>query len=77
MNRLFFADLALVVREPSEAATAALERQLGELPRAPPLAELLELAARARRQATTDEELGLAVEVLMALYAPPAGACEH
>jgi hypothetical protein len=77
VNRPLFADLALVVREPSDAATAALERRRSELLRPPPLAELLELAARARRTASTDEELGLAVEALLALHAPPAGACPH
>lgn len=77
VNRSLVAEVALVVREPSEAAAAELERRRRELLHAPPLAELLELAARARRNRATDEELAFAVEALVAVHAPPAGAYEH
>ena len=77
VNRSLFAEVALVAREASEAAAASLERRRQELLHAPPLVELLELAARARANAATAEELALAVEALVALYAPPAGAYEH
>ena len=77
MNCSLLAEVALVVREASDAAAAALERRRQELAHAPPLAELLELAARARANEATAEELALAVEALVALYAPPAGAYEH
>lgn len=77
MNRSLLAEVALVVHEASEAAVVALERRRRELLHAPPLGELLELAARARANAATAEELALAVAALVALYAPPAGAYEH
>ena len=77
MNRALVAEVALLVREPSEAAAALLERRRQELLHAPPLAELLELAARARQNRATNEELALAVEALVALHRPPVGACEH
>jgi hypothetical protein len=77
VNRPLFAAVALLAREPSEAAADALERRRAELAHAPPLAEFLELAARAGLSRATDEELGLAVEALVASYAPPAGVYEH
>jgi hypothetical protein len=67
------AELARLLREPPEAAKVALERELGRLAAPPPLAELLELGARARHARASDEELLLAVGTLLAVHAPPSG----
>lgn len=77
MNPSLVAEVAVLLREPSAVAEAALERRLSEIEHAPPLAELLELGARARASRASDEELGLAVAALVALHAPRAGAFEH
>jgi hypothetical protein len=67
------ADLASALKEPAPAAEKAVLRLLSALPSAPSVAELFELAARARARRATDEELGLAIATLLALHAPRAG----
>jgi hypothetical protein len=66
-------ELARLLQEPPGTAETALERALSGLTSPPPLTELLEVGARARRAGASDEELLLAVGTLLALHAPPAG----
>ena len=70
VNRSLIAELAALLAEPPGTAEAALEH-------APPLAELLELAARAHRLEASAEELALALGALVAVHAPRSGAFEH
>jgi hypothetical protein len=77
VNPSLVAELAVLLREPPVAAEAAIQRRLREIEHAPPLAELLELGARARERRASDEELGLAIGALVALHAPRAGGFEH
>jgi hypothetical protein len=63
------ADLASLLAEPPGTAEIVLERRLGELGSPPPLADLVELGARARRNGASREELLLAVGTLLALHA--------
>jgi hypothetical protein len=67
------AELARLLREPPGTAEIALDQVLGRLPSPPPLADLVELGASARRARASDEELALAIGTLLALHAPPAG----
>jgi hypothetical protein len=69
-------ELAALLEEPG-VSNAALEHRLAELAHAPPLAELLELRARARRTRATGEEIALALGALVACHAPRTGAFEH
>jgi len=66
------ADLAAALKEPPEASEIAVRVLLAELPSPPPFAELVELAARARRAWASEEELRLALGTLLALHAPPS-----
>jgi hypothetical protein len=77
VNRSLIAELAALLAEPPGTAEAALERLLAALEHAPPLAELLELAARAHRLEASAEELALALGALVAVHAPRSGAFEH
>jgi hypothetical protein len=68
------ADLASILKREHGPLAASLEaRLLGET-QVPSVAELVELGARAERRGATDAELVLAVGMLLALHAPPAGA---
>jgi hypothetical protein len=67
-------EVARLLQQPPGTAETALERALAGLASPPPLAELLEVGARARRARASDEELLLAVGTLLALHAPPAGS---
>jgi len=54
-------------------AEKALAARLSGASSVPPVAELLELGARARESRVSVEELRLAVGTLLALYAEPVG----
>jgi hypothetical protein len=71
------ADLASILeREPASAEPALVSRLAGE-DHAPPVAELLEVGARARRERASRNELLLAIGSLLALHAPRASTVRH
>jgi hypothetical protein len=76
VNARLVRDLAALLKEPVGMAEKTLAERLSTLPAGPSLAELSELAERARRSGASDEELGLAVAALLACSAPPAGAID-
>jgi hypothetical protein len=66
MDETLIFDLLAIVRRSSEGTGRLLAARLAGHPAAPSVAELEELARRARVHASSDEELGLSLAALLA-----------
>lgn len=76
MNARLVRELAALLEQPAELAEKGLGARLAGASAVPPVAELVELGARARENRASGEELELAVGALLAFYATAPGAAE-